>query len=155
MEEAVAILKLRIIKGTNLAVRDMWTSDPYVVVRLGHQQKVKTRVIKKNLNPVWDEELSLYVTHSIPLVLKLAIFDKDWLSRDDHMGNGEVDLTDLAGAARMLNSNPSPSLAMKSKDGSSCIKCVEGHVVQEVCLRLQNVESGQLDLHIKWVDITH
>ncbi|XP_059072829.1 protein C2-DOMAIN ABA-RELATED 2 [Cryptomeria japonica] len=153
MEEPVAILKLRIIKGTNLAVRDMWTSDPYVVVRFGHQ-KVKTRVIKKNLNPVWDEELTMYVTHSIPLVLKLEVFDKDRLSRDDQMGNGEVDLADLAGAARMQKTNPSPYLAMKNKEGSSCIKRVDGHVVQEVCVKLQNVESGQLDLHIKWVDLT-
>ncbi|XP_057848352.2 probable ADP-ribosylation factor GTPase-activating protein AGD11 [Cryptomeria japonica] len=153
MADAVAILKLRIIKGTNLAVRDLWTSDPYVVVRLGHQ-KVKTRVIKKNLNPLWDEELSLFVPQSQPRVLKLEVFDKDRLSRDDHMGNGEVDLRDLENAAGMLKTNPSQSLALKNKEGSPCIKCVDGHVVQEVCLKLHNVESGQLDLHIKWVDLT-
>ncbi|KAH9299178.1 hypothetical protein KI387_030860, partial [Taxus chinensis] len=80
------ILKVRIVKGTNLAVRDLRSSDPYVVVRLGHQ-KVKTRVIKKDLNPTWDEELSLYIPHSTPLLLKLEVFDKDLLSRDDKMGN--------------------------------------------------------------------
>ncbi|GLJ08955.1 hypothetical protein SUGI_0099230 [Cryptomeria japonica] len=151
---AAAILKLHISKGTDLAVRDMWTSDPYVVVRLGHQ-KVKTRVVKNNLNPVWDEDLTLFVPHSEPLVLKLEVFDKDRMSKDDQMGNGEVDLGDLASAARMLKTSPAQSLAMKNKEGSPCIKCVDGHMVQQVFLDLQNVESGQLELHIKWVDFTH
>ncbi|KAH9300412.1 hypothetical protein KI387_011995, partial [Taxus chinensis] len=70
MEDVVGILVVRIIKGTNLAVRDLWSSDPYVVVRLGHQS-VRTRVIKKNLNPVWDEELSVSIAKSTPLYLKL------------------------------------------------------------------------------------
>ncbi|GLJ08958.1 hypothetical protein SUGI_0099270 [Cryptomeria japonica] len=84
------------------------------------------------------------------------LFDKDWFSRDDPMGKGEVVLGNLASAARMLNTSPPmPSFSMENKQGCWCIRCVDGqHMVQEVCLNLHKVESGRLELHIKWIDGT-
>ncbi|KAG0499138.1 hypothetical protein HPP92_003450 [Vanilla planifolia] len=84
MVEFIGILKVKILKGKNLAVRDMLSSDPYVVLTLG-QQKAQTSVIKSNLNPVWNEELKLSVPqHYGPL--KLQVFDHDVLSAGDIMG---------------------------------------------------------------------
>lgn len=37
MVEFVGLIKVNIIRGTNLVVRDMVTSDPYVVLSLGNQ----------------------------------------------------------------------------------------------------------------------
>lgn len=37
MVEFIGMLKVKVIKGTNLAIRDMMTSDPYVVLKLGQQ----------------------------------------------------------------------------------------------------------------------
>ncbi|MBA0836267.1 hypothetical protein Goarm_008498 [Gossypium armourianum] len=37
MVEFIGLLKVKVVKGTNLAVRDMMTSDPYVVLTLGKQ----------------------------------------------------------------------------------------------------------------------
>ena len=37
MVEFIGILNVKVIRGTNLAVRDMLTSDPYVVLILGQQ----------------------------------------------------------------------------------------------------------------------
>lgn len=37
MVEFIGMLKIIIIKGTNLAVRDMLSSDPYVFLTLGKQ----------------------------------------------------------------------------------------------------------------------
>lgn len=37
MVEFLGILKVKVIKGTNLAVRDMLSSDPYVVLTLGQK----------------------------------------------------------------------------------------------------------------------
>ncbi|KAH9319597.1 hypothetical protein KI387_021366, partial [Taxus chinensis] len=65
MEDMVGLLKVRVAKGKNLAIRDLKSSDPYVVVSLGNQM-VRTRVVRKNLNPVWDEELTLSVPKSTP-----------------------------------------------------------------------------------------
>lgn len=37
MVEFIGMLKVKVIKGTNLAIRDMLSSDPYVVMYLGKQ----------------------------------------------------------------------------------------------------------------------
>lgn len=37
MVEFIGLLKVKVVKGINLAVRDMLSSDPYVVLKLGHQ----------------------------------------------------------------------------------------------------------------------
>lgn len=37
MVEFVGLIKVDIIKGTNLAIRDVMSSDPYVIINLGHQ----------------------------------------------------------------------------------------------------------------------
>jgi Ca2+-dependent lipid-binding protein len=48
-----------VLCGRNLAVKDITgTSDPYCVVTIEEQQ-FKTKTIKKNLDPVWDEEFRL------------------------------------------------------------------------------------------------
>lgn len=71
MVEFIGMLKIKVIKGTNLAIRDMLSSDPYVVLALG-KQKVQTTVVKSNLNPVWNEELMLSVPQDYGAV-KLVI----------------------------------------------------------------------------------
>lgn len=37
MIEFVGLVKVNIVKGTDLAVRDVMSSDPYVMIILGHQ----------------------------------------------------------------------------------------------------------------------
>ena len=37
MVEFIGILKVKVLNGTNLAIRDMLSSDPYVVLTLGKQ----------------------------------------------------------------------------------------------------------------------
>ena len=37
MIEFVGLIKVNVVKGTNLAVRDVMTSDPYVILTLGQQ----------------------------------------------------------------------------------------------------------------------
>jgi stromal membrane-associated protein len=37
MVEFVGLIKVNIVAGTDLAVRDVMSSDPYVMINLGHQ----------------------------------------------------------------------------------------------------------------------
>lgn len=37
MVEFVGLVKVNVVRGTNLVVRDVMTSDPYVILALGHQ----------------------------------------------------------------------------------------------------------------------
>ncbi|CAM8915393.1 unnamed protein product [Rhodiola kirilowii] len=86
MVEFIGLVKVKVVKGTNLAVRDMLSSDPYVVLTLGHQT-VQTAVVKSNLNPVWNEELMLSVPQRYGPI-KLSVFDHDTFSADGHYGGG-------------------------------------------------------------------
>ncbi|KMT17252.1 hypothetical protein BVRB_2g039520 [Beta vulgaris subsp. vulgaris] len=83
-------LRIRIKRGINLAIRDVTSSDPYIIVLLG-QQKLKTRTIRKSLNPVWNEDLTLCVTNPNE-PLKLFVYDYYMISSDDRMGEAEIDL---------------------------------------------------------------
>lgn len=160
MTEFVGLLKVKVVKGTNLAVRDVLSSDPYVILTIG-KQTVKTRVITSNLNPVWDEELMLSVPSSSSS-LKVQVFDKDTFSADDSMGEAEVAVQPLISAASALgNTGISGTMQigkwLATRDNAlvrdSVINLVDGRVKQDVFLKLQNVESGELDLELEWVPL--
>lgn len=160
MVEFIGILKVKVLNGTNLAVRDMLSSDPYVVLTLG-QQKVQTTVVKSNLNPVWNEELKLSVPESYG-ALKLEVYDQDMLSADDVMGEAEIDLQPMIESAMAfgdpdLLSDMQMGKWLKSNDNAliedSIVNIVDGKIVQEVSLKLQNVESGEIYLALEWIPL--
>lgn len=161
MIEFVGLIKVNVVRGTNLAVRDIVTSDPYVILSLG-QQSVKTRVIKNNLNPVWNEQLMLSIPETIP-PLKMLVYDKDTFKPDDFMGDAEIDIQPLVSAAQ-ASENSSIREPMQlgswvaSKDNTlvrdGIITFVDGKVKQEISLRLQNVEKGTLDIELECVPLT-
>ena len=61
------------------------TSDPYIKILQGGKLLHKSRSIKRTLDPVWDEEIDLYL--DLPLLpLCLKVYDKDAIISDDFMG---------------------------------------------------------------------
>ncbi|KAH6766506.1 Calcium-dependent ARF-type GTPase activating protein family [Perilla frutescens var. hirtella] len=144
MVEFVGLVKVNIIRGTNLVVRDMVSSDPYVVLSLGNQS-MKTKVIKNNINPVWNECLMLSIPENIP-PLKFLVYDKDTFSTDDFMGDAEIDIEPLLSAARATESS--------SKGDGSAITFQPGRVKQVVCITLQNVEHGALEIELECVPLS-
>lgn len=35
----------------------------------------------------------------------------------------------------------------------SCVSWIGGRVVQDMCLRLQNVECGEVEIQLQWIDL--
>ncbi|XP_043688570.1 ADP-ribosylation factor GTPase-activating protein AGD12-like isoform X2 [Telopea speciosissima] len=160
MVEFIGMLKVKVIKGTNLAIRDLLSSDPYVVLTLG-QQTVQTQVIKSNLNPVWNEDLMLSVPQNFGAV-KLQVYDYDTFSADDIMGVAEIDIQPLITSAMAFGDpnmfgNMQIGKWLKSHDNAlledSIINIVDGKVKQGVLLKLQNVECGDLELELEWIPL--
>ncbi|KAJ6949847.1 ADP-ribosylation factor GTPase-activating protein AGD12-like [Populus alba x Populus x berolinensis] len=158
--EFMGILKVKVIKGTNLAIRDMMSSDPYVIVALG-KQTAQTTVMKSNLNPVWNEELMLSVPQDFGPI-KLSVFDHDTFSADDIMGEAEIDIQPLITSAMAFGDpemfgNMQIGKWLKSQDNAliddSIINIVDGKVKQEISLKLQNVESGELQVELEWMPL--
>ncbi|KAI3768180.1 hypothetical protein L2E82_18641 [Cichorium intybus] len=158
MEHLLGLLRVHIHRGINLAVRDVRTSDPYVIIRMG-KQKLKTRVVKKNINPVWDEDLTLSVSE--PLPVKLEVYDSDTFSLDDKMGDAEFDIQPFLESIKMhLGNLPNDTIITTVKPTrtnclaeESQIKLIDGKVIQKMVLRLQNVERGEVEIQLSWIDI--
>ncbi|KAJ4973084.1 hypothetical protein NE237_006258 [Protea cynaroides] len=159
MDNLLGLLRIRIKRGVNLAVRDVRSSDPYVVVKMG-KQKLKTRVIKKNVNPEWNEDLTLSVQEPL-LPIKLTVYDHDTFSKDDKMGDAEFDIAIFVDVLRMnLDGFPSgtpitkiqPSRQNCLADESSII-WQNGKVIQDMILRLRNVECGEVEIQLQWIDL--
>lgn len=144
---------------------------------------------KRSVNPIWHEELTLTVADPSQ-TLKLVsghsncflppsspptfarpdcdccctqeVFDKDTFSRDDPMGDAEVDVAPLMEAAATTSPGDLKSGAVVRSVRPSTRNCLadESHVcwrngrfVQDMILRLKNVESGEVQLQLQWVPI--
>ncbi|XP_029618022.1 multiple C2 and transmembrane domain-containing protein 1 isoform X7 [Salmo trutta] len=82
-------------KGHNLAIRDRGgTSDPYVKFKIGGKEVFRSKTINKNLNPVWEEKVSLLVD-SLREPLYVKVFDYDFGLQDDFMGSAYLYLESL------------------------------------------------------------
>ena len=81
------------------------SSDPYAVFLLDNQ-KEKTKVVSKNLDPVWDDTITLQVPANGTSQLLVRVFDHDKLGHHDPLGEYVLDLpktntsTTVSGALR-------------------------------------------------------
>ncbi|KAK4479719.1 hypothetical protein RD792_015251 [Penstemon davidsonii] len=124
------------------------------------RQKVKTRVVKGNCNPTWNEELTIYIKDlNAPIVL--SVYDKDTFTGDDSMGNAKIDIQPLVECLRMglqaLPDGTKVDRVQPSKDNyladESCIIWNKGKMTQDMILRLRNVECGKVEVQIEWIDL--
>lgn len=155
-EQCSGDLTVRVVKACKLVIQDKtMTSDPYVIIKLG-KQKHHTRVLKKNLNPRWDEELKFHIkdiSQSDCRSLIAEVWDHDTFSRDDFMGSADIDLKPLLQEAHLMEKGGKKVVAKSSYnclEKDSYILNQDGRLVQEVCLKLCRVQSGLLDLTLEW-----
>ncbi|KAK2434299.1 Calcium-dependent lipid-binding (CaLB domain) family protein [Trifolium repens] len=162
MENILGLIRLRIKKGTNLIPRDSRTSDPYVVLTMA-EQTLKTGVVKDNLHPEWNEELTLYIQDKdLNTPIQLTVCDKDTFTVDDKMGETDIDIKPYLQCVKMgLNDLPDGHVVKTIQpDRTNCLaeesSCIwrNGKVVQEMSLRLRNVKSGEVLVEIEWIDVT-
>lgn len=89
------------------------------------------------------------------------MYDHDTFSLDDKMGDAEFDIRPFLDAVNMrLEGLPNGTVITKVKpDRKNCIaeeSCIvwnEGKVIQNMFLRLRNVECGEIELQLQWIDL--
>jgi len=90
-------LKIKIISAEGLkAVDNSGTSDPYIKVQ--HQKKTlyKTKVIKKNLNPTWNEECTIpFDRETSDPILSFIIKDSNKFGKSVDIGNVEFNINSV------------------------------------------------------------
>ncbi|XP_020196591.1 protein C2-DOMAIN ABA-RELATED 5 [Aegilops tauschii subsp. strangulata] len=155
MERLLGLLKVKVVSGVNLAICDplAHSSDPYVVIRLG-QQKVKSGIKYKFTNPEWNEELTLSITNWT-LPVKIEVFDHDTFTKDDSMGDAEFsiankDLSHVPDDTVMKTIHPDKDNCFSTE---SHIRWKDDKVSQNIVLKLRNTDTGEIILHLEWVNI--
>jgi hypothetical protein len=88
------------------------------------------------------------------------VFDKDIFKADDNMGDAKIDIKPLIAASKLSeelktfqNGMNIRKIVASKENGfvtDSVITVKDGYVVQEVCVKLTNVEKGQIELELKW-----
>eukprot|EP01080_Neovahlkampfia_damariscottae_P009489 gene9489-1695_t len=98
LDEVGPTVEILLKLGRKLAKRDLnGYSDPYITFKAGESKK-KSRIVKKNLNPIWDQKIILPVS---PKHLKrhgtltIECWDHDLISKDDFMGSLSISLKKL------------------------------------------------------------
>ncbi|UZJ51522.1 hypothetical protein CBS101457_000842 [Exobasidium rhododendri] len=90
---AVTVLSAKGLRGAD---RGGKYSDPYVTLQLNGERVFKSKVVKKTLNPVWDEKLGeCEVPSRVHADCYFEIFDWDQVGTPDKLGQAKVNLADL------------------------------------------------------------
>jgi phosphatidylserine decarboxylase len=73
--------------------------DPFVIVSLG-RKTFRTRVVRHNLNPVWDEKLVFQVPkNEVNYSLGFTVVDRDNFSGNDYVGRIDLSLDKIVATA--------------------------------------------------------
>ncbi|EPY49929.1 C2 domain-containing protein [Schizosaccharomyces cryophilus OY26] len=88
-------LHFNLYNGKDLPVGDIRSSDPYVVLKMNNEEVYKSKVIKKNLNPVWDEETDVIIQNRLLDTFDLICYDWDLGEAADVLGSHHIDLNSL------------------------------------------------------------
>ncbi|XP_077214819.1 C2 and GRAM domain-containing protein At1g03370-like [Tasmannia lanceolata] len=87
-------LAVHVIEARNLLAMDLnGSSDPYVKIQLG-KYRFRTKVVKKSLNPSWDEKFTFWV-EDLKEELAISVFDEDRYLNDDFVGQLKVSLSNV------------------------------------------------------------
>jgi len=93
-------IKIVIHRAENLTKKDInGKADPYVVVTY-ENQRYETKVCKKTLEPIWEHDL--YINTGTENQIKMEIFDKDKIGKDETMGWTTVDVRRISRQGRLF-----------------------------------------------------
>ena len=89
-------LRVELVEGKNLPAADRsGYSDPYCQFILNGEKIFKSKVIKKTLNPSWDEKFEVRVPSRTAADFLIEVYDWDFAGSPDFLGKVVVNLADL------------------------------------------------------------
>ncbi|MFS8010673.1 hypothetical protein Hanom_Chr14g01299821 [Helianthus anomalus] len=91
----------------------------------------------------------------------MEVYDKDRFSRDDEMGDAELDIKPLIEVLRLrLDDLPNETIIATIKPTrinclaeESNITWSKGEVIENMVLRLRNSVSGEVEVQLGWINV--
>ncbi|XP_066279925.1 uncharacterized protein [Branchiostoma lanceolatum] len=109
------LMELNILKGKDLEAKDMnGLSDPFCEVRIKNDLLFKSTVIKKSLNPVWDESVTINMPAQTE-TLDITVWDRDPFFMKEFMGSMSFSQEDIQ---RLSKEGPTWFELQRIKQGS-------------------------------------
>ncbi|XP_029286508.1 LOW QUALITY PROTEIN: extended synaptotagmin-1 [Cottoperca gobio] len=94
------LLRIHLLAGQNLIPKDnlmggmvKGKSDPYVKLNIGGET-FTSEVIKRNLNPTWNEMYEVVLRPQSGQEVQVELYDKD-MDKDDFLGRYQISLADI------------------------------------------------------------
>ncbi|KAL7114604.1 hypothetical protein ACP275_04G131200 [Erythranthe tilingii] len=133
--------------------------DPYVVITMA-DQVLKARAVTNDVNPEWYEDLIIYPRHYDHQVSLTVYGHNKSRNVDEKMGEAEFDIGPLIEVAKVnLNGHANDTIITRIPPASSNCLAEEsfvfwkdGIVTQDMRLRLKNIERGQVEIQLRWLD---
>jgi len=91
-------------------------SDPYVKLTSG-RAACQTQVVYDSMEPVWNEMLQLNIDDA-SRPISLSVWDKDFATNDDHMGDADIPLAGLQAGVATLMVLPLHNVPLGNKRGA-------------------------------------
>eukprot|EP00252_Welwitschia_mirabilis_P015892 TRINITY_DN35279_c0_g1_i1.p1 TRINITY_DN35279_c0_g1~~TRINITY_DN35279_c0_g1_i1.p1 ORF type:complete len:171 (-),score=29.81 TRINITY_DN35279_c0_g1_i1:31-543(-) len=164
-----ALLKVHVKRANNLTASDFLScsSDPYVVGILA-DQRLKTRTVRRSLNPEWNDRLTFGIPEDYPSLLKLVVMDEDKFSKDEILAQINVDLNPLISISRKFLMEK--EMDLKDMEGKEIMKITpsslnnlvmhssiwisKGEIIQNLCLRLKTYEyESSIEIDLMWKNV--
>ncbi|XP_004700622.1 extended synaptotagmin-1 isoform X1 [Echinops telfairi] len=148
------VLRIHVLEAQDLIAKDRFLgglvkgkSDPYVKLKLAGRS-FRSRVVREDLNPRWNEVFEVIVTSIPGQELDVEVFDKD-LDKDDFLGRCKVSLTAVLNSGFLdewltLEDVPSGRLHLRLERLTPHPTAAELEEVLQVNSLLQTQKSAEL-----------
>ena len=150
-EETPGYMVLRVQSAANLKVVDSGgTSDPFSLIKLNGIQVGKTSVIKKNLNPEWNERFVLPVRSLRYAILGFEVFDWNRIDSFVHLGTFSAPLLQmiLESTTKMSQQNTNAHAIYRDIAPDA----VSDSMLADFTASLTRADSGTITLQIAFVE---
>ncbi|CAG8489756.1 8039_t:CDS:10 [Acaulospora morrowiae] len=117
--ENMGTLNVKVKNAENLPAVDRGgTSDPYIQFLLNDEKIHRTKTVKKDLNPVFDEDFTVIVHSRIGDKFVLEVYDWNQVGSSKKLAHGRLDLSELKSFEAVERKVPLTNNEDGSKAGS-------------------------------------
>ena len=120
-------LVVHVLSASGLAKMDLnGKADPYVVLKCGKAKEQRSKVVPKNLSPVWDDAHFRWSEVEESDELVVTMLDRDKGSKDDPMGEVRVPVSEMDGQRRSYALRPTKGCKAPKGDIVMTCTCSNG-----------------------------